>query len=179
MCFLSVYFEVHWFWVLVFCSRVCCVFNVISIMCSPTLIKTSKKIDKKIGFIWTHQKMLGFAFVSWVLESCVFGVFDFILMCCGVYCAWCVLEVCFMWCILKVCWKFVVSANVFSNIHTSHFLCIWCVFLCFMSPISSLLVLLKDGPKEELLKPYNHQTWQNFHSNLSLGLAFELKIIFV
>lgn len=133
---------------------VCCVFNVISIMCSPTLIKTSKKINKFFAFIGTHQKMLGFAFVFWVLEQCVFGVFDFVLMCCGLYGAWCVLEVCFMWCILEVCWKFVVNANVLSNIHTSYFLRIWCVFLCFMSPIYNLLVVLKDGTKE-LLKPYN------------------------
>lgn len=153
---------------------VCCVFNVISIMCSPTLIKTSKKIKKKIGLIWTHQKMLGFVFVSWVLESCVFGVFDLI---------WCVVEsivldVSWKFVLCDASWKSVVGANVFSNINTSYFLRIWCVFLFFMSPIFGLLVVLKDGTKE-LLKRYNHQTWQNFHSNLSLGLAFELKIIFV
>jgi hypothetical protein len=54
-------------------------------------------------------------------------------------------------------WKSVVSANVFSNIHTTYFLHIQRVFLCFMFPISGLLVVLKDGTKE-LLKPYNHQT---------------------
>lgn len=58
---------------------------------------------------------------------------------------------------LDVSWKFVVSANVFSNIHTTYFLRIQHVFLCFMFPISGLLVVLKDGTKESL-KPYNHQT---------------------
>jgi hypothetical protein len=78
-------------------------------MCSPTLIITSKKIDKKFGFIWTHQKMLGFAFVSWVLESCVFGVL--VLFWCVVESI--VLDVSWQFVLCDASWKFIVSANVF------------------------------------------------------------------
>jgi hypothetical protein len=55
------------------------VYNVLSIMCNPTLIKTSKKINNVFGFNRTHQNMLGLAFVFWVLVSSVFYIFDFML----------------------------------------------------------------------------------------------------
>jgi hypothetical protein len=64
---------------------VCCVFNVISIMCSPTLIKTSKKIDVLVHL--NPSKDVRFCFRVLGIGAFVFGVFDLILMCCGVYCA--------------------------------------------------------------------------------------------
>ncbi len=126
--FVSIMFLVHVYVCCVFhfyiyqLFLVYCVYSVLSIMCIPTLMKTSKKINNVFG---SHQNMLGLAFVFWVLASCVFDIFDFMLM--------------FLWksitfwkfVVLDVFWKFVVSV-VCLCVTCIMYLChMFCLFKCF------------------------------------------------
>jgi hypothetical protein len=78
-----------------------CVYSVLSIMCIPTLIKTSKKINNVFG---SHQNMFGCCF--WFYVDVSFEIHNVL----KVRCAWCVLEVCCE-CCMFVCHMYYVFVS--------------------------------------------------------------------
>jgi hypothetical protein len=104
------------------------VYNVLSNTTNQTLIKTSKKINNVFGFNWTHQNMLGLAFVFWVLASCVL---IYLILC------WCFFgnPQCFESSfVLDVFRKIVVSVVCLCVIYS---LCLTCImYLCHMFCLS-------------------------------------------